>query len=283
MKVLLTGSKGMLAHAFLKKIPKEWELLATDIEELDITNPVLVEKTIQQFRPDLIINCSAYTKVDDCETKKELAFSVNGGGPANLARAAAQIGAKLVHFSTDYIFDGTKGTPYTEEDQPNPINVYGASKLEGEIHIRKNLNNHLIIRTQWLYGEGGPNFVKTILELAKKRDEIKVVNDQWGCPTWTEDLADLTLELIQKRATGTFHIVGPEISTWYVFACDIIKKAGLATKVTPCTTAGFPRPATRPVYSVLSTGKLSKFLGGTLPIHPVGKSSLALFLSHTFI
>ena len=255
----------MLAHDFLKKIPKEWELLATDIDELDITNSVLVEKTIQQFRPDLIINCAAYTRVDDCETKKELAFAVNGAGPANLARAASKIGAKLIHFSTDYIFDGTKGTPYTEEDQPNPINVYGASKLEGENDIRKNLNNYLIIRTQWLYGEGGPNFVKTILELAKTRDEIKVVNDQWGCPTRTEDLAELTLVLIRKEANGTFHIVGPATSTWYTFACDIIKEAGLTTKVTPCTTAEFPRPATRPVYSVLSTGKLRKLL--EKPLH----------------
>ncbi|MHB8481852.1 MAG: dTDP-4-dehydrorhamnose reductase [Nitrospiria bacterium] len=260
MKVLLTGSKGMLAHAFFKKKPKEWELWATDVEELDITTLLQVEKSIQQFCPDLIINCAAYTRVDECETKKELAFAVNGAGPANLARAASRAGARLVHFSTDYIFDGTKGTPYIEEDQSNPLNVYGVSKLEGELHIRKNLENYLIIRTQWLYGEGGPNFVKTILELAKKRDEIKVVNDQWGCPTWTEDLVDTTLELIKKDCTGIYQVVNTGECSWYDFACQIIKEAELNTKVIPCTTAEFPRPAKRPAYSVLSTEKVEMLL-----------------------
>lgn len=260
MKVLLTGSKGMLAHAFFKKKPKEWELLATDIEELDIANADLVEKTIQQFRPDLIINCAAYTKVDDCETKKELAFAVNGGGPANLARAAAQIGAKLVHFSTDYIFDGTKNKPYLENDPPHPINVYGRSKLEGEQIVRKQTDNHLIIRTQWLYGEGGNHFVKTILKLAKERDSIKVVNDQFGSPTWTEDLADAAIELIKKDCTGTYHIVNSGKCSWYDFACQIIKEAELNTKVIPCTTAEFPRLAKRPAYSVLSTEKVEMLL-----------------------
>ncbi len=263
----------MLAHAFLKKIPKEWELLATDIEDLDITNPVLVEKKIQQFQPDLIINCAAYTKVDDSETNKELAFSVNGAGPANLARAAAQIGAQLVHFSTDYIFDGTKGTPYTEEDKPHPLNVYGASKLEGERHIRKNVNNHLIIRTQWLYGEGGPNFVKTILELAKDRESIKVVDDQRGSPTWTEDLSDASIELIKHHCAGTFHVVNSGECSWYGFACQIIKETGHKTKVIPCASTEFPRPARRPAYSVLSTEKAKVLLGRPIPAWPIAIGS----------
>ena len=264
-KVLLTGSKGMLAHAFLKKKPKEWNILTTDIEELDITQPARVEKAVRAFQPNIIINCAAFTRVDDCEKEEELAFAINAAGAGNLAESVQKIGAKLVHFSTDYIFDGTKKSPYLEDDPPHPINVYGMSKLEGEENIRKVSDNHLIIRTQWLYGDGGNHFVKTILKLAKERDSIKVVNDQFGSPTWTEDLADAIIELITKNCTGTYHVVNSGECSWYDFSCQIINEAGLKTKVIPCTTAEFPRPAKRPPYSVLSTDKVRKILSKTLP------------------
>jgi dTDP-4-dehydrorhamnose reductase len=264
-KVLLTGSQGMLAQAFLKKKPKEWNILATDIEELDITQPGRVEKAVRAFQPNVIINCAAFTRVDDCETEKEAAFALNAAGPGNLAEPAQKIGAKLVHFSTDYIFDGGKKSPYLEDDPPLPINVYGMSKLEGEENIRKKADNHLIIRTQWLYGDGGNHFVKTILKMAKERDSIKVVNDQFGSPTWTEDLVDATIELIKKDRTGTYHVVNSGECSWYDFAVQIVKEAGLNTKVIPCATSEFPRPAKRPAYSVLSTQKIEAFLGTALP------------------
>jgi dTDP-4-dehydrorhamnose reductase len=262
--VLLTGSKGMLAHAFLKKKPTEWNILATDLEELDITSLNQVEKALIAFHPDLIINCAAFTRVDDAENERELAFSINAKGAGVMARSAREVGAKLIHFSTDYIFDGTKNSPYLEDDPPNPINVYGSSKMAGERNIRNATENYLIIRTQWLYGEGGNHFVKTILKLAKERESIKVVNDQFGSPTWTEDLVDATHALINKGCTGTYHVVNFGECSWYDFASEIVKQAGLHTKIIPCTTAEFPRPATRPKYSVLSTDRTRNELGRSL-------------------
>lgn len=265
IKVLLTGSKGMLAHAFLKKKPNDWSILATDIEELDIRNRVQVHKTVGDYGPNLIINCAAFTRVDDCETERELAFSINAKGAGTMAESAREIEAKLVHFSTDYIFDGTKKSPYLEDDPPNPISVYGSSKLAGERNVRNASENHLLIRTQWLYGDGGNHFVKTILNLAKERDSIKVVNDQFGSPTWTEDLVDATIALIHKESIGTYHVVNSGECSWYDFAREIVKEAGLSTKVIPCSTAEFPRPAKRPSYSVLSVDKTSNVLGQVIP------------------
>ncbi len=265
IKILLTGSKGMLAHAFLKKKPENWNILATDIDELDITQPGHVEKVVQAFQPDIIINCAAYTRVDDCEKEKELPFAINATGAGHLAESANKIGTKLIHFSTDYIFDGTKKSPYLEDDSPHPINVYGMSKLEGEQNIRKQTDNHLIIRTQWLYGDGGNHFVKTILKLSMERDSIKVVKDQIGSPTWTEDLANATIELIKMKCIGTYHVVNSGECSWYDFACQITKDAGFNIRVIPCTSAEFPRPAKRPAYSVLSTKKVEAVLGKHLP------------------
>lgn len=265
MKVLLTGAKGMLAGAILNKKPREWDLRAVDIEELDITDRAAVQEMVLSFAPQVIINCAAFTRVDECEEKKELAFAVNGAGVGHLAEAACQTGAYFVHFSTDYIFDGSRNQPYREEDMPCPVSVYGASKWEGECQIRKHLKDYLIIRTQWLYGRGGTHFVNTILSLAKKQEFLKVVNDQVGSPTWTEDLAEGALALVEQRATGEYHLVNEGHCSWYQFASRIIEEAALPTKVTPCTTAEFPRPAKRPAYSVLSTDKAKRVLERGLP------------------
>ncbi len=265
MKVLLAGAKGMLAGAILNKKPREWDLKAVDIEELDITDRAAVQKMVLSFAPEIIINCSAFTRVDECEEKKELAFAVNAAGVGHLAEAASQTGAYFVHFSTDYIFDGSGNQPYREEDMPRPVSVYGASKWEGECRIRKYLEDYLIIRTQWLYGRDGTHFVNTILNLAKKQEVLKVVDDQVGSPTWTEDLSEASLALVEQRATGAYHLVNEGHCSWYQFASRIIEEAALPTKVIPCTTAEFPRPAKRPAYSVLSTDKAKRVLGRGLP------------------
>jgi len=261
----MTGAKGMLAQAFLKKIPEPWHLLAVDIDKLDICDPIAIHKVMEAFRPELIINCAAFTQVDACEEKKELAFSVNGAGAGNLAEAANRIGAYLVHFSTDYIFDGTGKIPYKEDDPARPINVYGASKWEGECQIRKHLKRHLIVRTQWLYGEGGNHFVRTMMRLAETQSVLKIVDDQVGAPTCTEDLAKASLELIDLEALGTCHLVNSGQCTWYGFASRIFEEAGLSVKLQPCTTAAFPRPAKRPGYSVLGMEKAIGILGHPIP------------------
>lgn len=255
----------MLARSFSDKKPRGWDVRATDLDELDITNRREVEAAVRKFSPEIILNCAAFTRVDECEEKKDLAFAVNGLGVGHLAEAARQAAARLVHFSTDYIFDGAKGLPYGEDDPATPLSIYGASKWEGECLVRKHLEDYLLIRTQWLYGEGGNHFVKTILRLAETQDVLKVVDDQVGSPTWTEDLAEATLALIEREATGTYHLVNDGYCSWYQFASRIIEEAGLPTKVIPCTTAEFPRPAKRPAYSVLSTDRAKSVLGSGLP------------------
>ncbi|HLG23238.1 MAG TPA: dTDP-4-dehydrorhamnose reductase [Candidatus Manganitrophaceae bacterium] len=265
MKVLVTGAGGMLARAILNQIPEGWEVWAAGKEELDITDPRKVQEAILKFNPALIINCAAFTRVDECEAKRDLAFAVNGTAVGALAEAAGKAGADFVHFSTDYIFDGTKNRPYDEEDPPHPINVYGASKWEGERLLRKHLKKYLLIRAQWLYGQGGNHFVKSILRLAEKQETLRVVDDQVGAPTWTEDLAEATVALIQKGASGTYHLADAGQCSWYAFARRIIEEAGLPTQVVPCKSAEFPRPARRPAYSVLSTAKAAKELGRPMP------------------
>ncbi len=265
MKVLITGAGGMLARAFLNKKERGWDVWPATKEELDITNREAVKREVTRFYPELMINCAAFTRVDDCEANRNLAFAVNGTGAGNLAEVAREISARLVHFSTDYIFPGTKKMPYIEEDGASPINAYGASKWEGECQVRRNLENHLIIRTQWLYGDGGNHFVKTILNLAKKQDQLMVVDDQVGSPTWTEDLSEAALVLISRGCSGTYHLVNRGYCSWYTFACAIIRDAGLSNRVNPCATSEFPRPARRPAYSVLSTAKAARELGSEPP------------------
>jgi dTDP-4-dehydrorhamnose reductase len=255
----------MLAQAFLNKKPRDWNLCAVDWKEMDITQPDAVRKTIRAFQPVLILHCAAFTRVDDCEDDPARAFAVNGAGAGHVAQAASEIGAKMVHFSTDYIFDGTQATPYDEEAAVHPLSVYGESKLEGERQVRKYQPDALIVRTQWLYGKGGAHFVGTILKLAARPTPLRVVDDQTGSPTWTEDLSEATLALIEQGATGTFHCVNAGSCSWHTFACQILKEAGVTAPVLPCTTSAFPRPARRPAYSVLSTAKAQTVLGGPLP------------------
>jgi dTDP-4-dehydrorhamnose reductase len=243
-KVLLLGAQGMLGHALQEVFPGAMFFGHAD---LDITNKNSVYDRINHERPDVVINSAAYTDVDGCEDNRDHAFAVNGYGPGYLAAACGKTGSVLVHFSTDYIFDGTKEA-YREDDAPNPINAYGESKLLGEVSIRENMDDYRIIRTSWLFGPYGRNFVDTILALSHRMEVVRVVNDQIGKPTYTLDLARATHGII-SRPPGVYHLTNNGQCSWYEFARAFIPNA------VPCTTEEFPRRAKRPAYSVLLNTK----------------------------
>ena len=257
MNILLIGYKGMLGQELVKVFDGH-DLTKWDTDEIDISDKDQVFEKISVLKPDLIINAAAYTAVDDCEKNKDLAFAVNGYGPGNLGQIAKKINAILVHYSTDYIFNGQKHDGYDEEyNQVDPINVYGESKALGEKLIKESVCKFYIIRTAWLYGAGGKNFVDTMIELGNKLDEIKVVNDQYGSPTYAVDLAKATLDLIEeKKPFSIYHITNNENCTWYEFAKKIFKIKNIDIKVIPCTTEEFPRPAKRPEFSILINTKI---------------------------
>lgn len=252
MHILITGSGGMLGHALTAVLSQQHKLTGLDLPGLDITNLSAVKSAVSFHQPGLVINAAAYTDVDGCETNIDHAFAVNALGPRNLAVVCNELNIPLVHISTDYIFDGTGSVPYKESDQPNPQSVYGKSKLLGEQQVRELTDKHYIIRTSWLYGRHGRNFVDTMLRLAREQDEISVVNDQVGSPTYSVDLAEAIAGLITEPAYGTYHITNSGACSWYEFALEIFRQAGIEQiKVKPITTEELNRPATRPRYSVL--------------------------------
>ncbi|MGD0081495.1 MAG: dTDP-4-dehydrorhamnose reductase [Methanoregula sp.] len=242
--MVIFGTNGMLGHALSEVLPDAIHLGHPDV---DITDEIPVKKVILRERPFAVINAAAYTDVDGCEENQDLAREVNGRAPGYIAAACSEAGALLVHYSTDYVFDGTR-RDYQEDDHPNPINAYGESKLLGEVSIQKNLKNYRIIRTSWLFGGHGKNFVDTILSLSRQMPAVRVVNDQIGKPTYTIDLARATPDII-SRAPGIYHITNEGQCSWYEFARAFIPNA------VPCTTAEFPRRAKRPEYSVLVNTK----------------------------
>jgi dTDP-4-dehydrorhamnose reductase len=253
MKVLVTGSKGMLASDLIPVLRKGHEVIAPAEEDFDITKRDAVHKAIKEASVDLVVNCAAYTQVDKAEEERDKAFLVNGLGVQNLALACQDRGIPLCHISTDYVFDGTKASPYTPFDNTNPINVYGESKLAGEKYIEWIMNRFYIVRTSWLYGRHGHNFVSTILKLARERQELEVVSDQKGSPTFTLSLARGIDRLIVSGAYGIYHFTDETEGgiSWYDFAGEIIRQTGGRTNVLPTTTDRFPRPARRPSNSVL--------------------------------
>jgi len=264
----------MLATAFRKLAPDDYRLHCYDLPEFDLTRRDQVLQ-LAEAAPEIILNCAAFTNVDGCETQQEIAFQVNGEGPGLLAELAARIGATLVHISTDFVFDGNRSTPYTEEDQPAPLSVYGASKRSGEQRILDSgLRKYFILRTSWLYGAGGNNFVETILRLAGERERLTIVADQRGTPTWTEDLARAVLALVQTDQYGIYHYSNAGECSWYEFAEAIIaeaEKAGVplkASAIVPIPTEDFPLPATRPKYSVLAKDKIVTVTGVEIPAWP---------------
>lgn len=257
-KVLITGCNGQLGRALNELLrDSDVEIINTDVSELDICDLEQVRRLLAEKRPDTIINCAAHTAVDKCETDVENAQKINGLGPKNLATAAKEIDAQMVQVSTDYVFSGDADIPYTEEDAPCPQSVYGSTKLEGEQAVASILERYYIVRTAWLYGDGN-NFVKTMLRLAETRDEITVVNDQYGSPTSALELARMILHIVDSGEYGIYHGTCEGIASWYEFACKIFSLAGVNINVVPVTTEEYPASvAKRPAYSVLENKKLN--------------------------
>lgn len=253
MKVLITGAKGQLGTDMVLLLENDarFEVFPFSRTELDITNEQTVNAVINTLKPDVIIHTAAYTKVDLAESDIDGAYLVNAIGTRNIAVAAERVKAKLVYVSTDYVFDGEKGSSYIEFDPVNPLGVYGKSKYAGEEFVRSLTSRYFIVRTSWVYGKYGSNFVKTMLNLAQDHKELKVVDDQIGSPTYTVDLARFISELINTESYGIYHATNSGCCSWFEFAQAIFEEAGMEIKVNPCTTKDFPRPASRPAYSVL--------------------------------
>jgi dTDP-4-dehydrorhamnose reductase len=256
--ILVVGANGMLGRDLLAFLGDRGQ--GVDIADIDITSPESVFKVIGLLKPEVVVNCAAYTDVDGCEGNIETAMAVNGEGVGYLAMACRDIGALLVQVSTDYIFDGCKGTPYVEDDAPCPLSVYGESKLAGEMNAAF-CPEHLIVRTQWLYGLHGKNFVETMLRLGSEKNELTVVDDQIGSPTWTVDLARAVIALIDCGCRGVYHAANSEYCSWNRFAAAIFEEAGLNVSVIPMTTKELNRPARRPLYSTLDCSKLTGATG----------------------
>jgi len=260
-KILILGSQGMLGQE-LVKVFQDVQPICWDRPEIDIADPKQVEEKITPLQPELIINAAAYTEVDGAETEQELAKRINGQAVGYLASLSQKIGALLVHYSTDYVFDGQKKQGYQEDDQPNPINAYGQSKLLGEKLLQAKSQKYYLIRTSGLFGQQGKNFVKTILQLAQEKDILKIVNDQHFKPTYAVDLAQRTRELIAAKPDfGIYHLTNEGPTTWYDFTQEILRQVrqggtNKGTVLVPCSSTQFPRPAQRPKYSILLNTKL---------------------------
>lgn len=261
-KIIITGSNGQLGRELNKYYAERrgLEFINTDVDELDITDIEAVMELCRGEKPYAIINCAAYTAVDACETNQDLAFKINTLGPRNLAIAATEVGAKLVHISTDYVFDGTKLTPYMEYDDPNPQSVYGITKARAEQMVKHFSHRYFIFRTAWLYGDG-KNFVKTMLNLAENHDEVTVVADQFGTPTSTAELVKAIDSILFTDNYGTYHATCEGSTDWATFAEEIFKIAGKDVKVNRTTTEAYGAPAPRPLHSVLENYML-KMVGG---------------------
>ena len=263
MRVTLFGASGLLGQELVHELSgneKSGEqLTALSVEDADLRDRARVRDVIRDSRPDWILLSAAYTDVDGCESNRDLAFAVNCEGAVNVAEAAREAGSRMMFLSTDYIFDGSKGSPYQTSDPRSPTSVYGESKARAEERLLNIMPEVCIARTSWLFGHGGKCFPATILKLASTRPEISVVNDQRGSPTFTCDLASALVELCRASARGIVHVTNSGDCTWYEFAAEIVREAGMATVVKPVTTAEFPRPARRPAYSVLSPDSLHAY------------------------
>jgi dTDP-4-dehydrorhamnose reductase len=260
MRILVTGGRGQLGRRIAHRgVARGHEVLAPDVDELDICDGAAVARSLEAFAPGLVINGAAYTAVDRAETDRDRAFAINAAGVATLSRACAGVVA-LVHVSTDYVFDGTGTAPYREDDPTSPLGVYGASKAAGERHAIE--AGATVVRTSWLFGEGGPSFVQTMLRLAQERTVLRVVADQRGCPTWADDLADALIDLADRpRTASLYHYCGDGPTTWHEFAIAIVEAARrhrtiACERVDAITTAEYPTAARRPAYSVLDTTRI---------------------------
>ncbi len=259
MKIFVTGVKGQLGHDVVNELTKRGiESVGVDIEEMDITDPVSVDKVIKDAAPDAVIHCAAYTAVDAAEENEELCRKVNAEGPQNIANVCKELDIKMVQISTDYVFGGEGTHFWRPEDACEPQSVYGRTKYDGELAVRNTLEKYFIVRIAWVFGINGKNFVKTMLNLAKTHDTIRVVNDQFGSPTYTYDLARLLVDMVLTDKYGIYHATNEGTCSWYEFACAIFKEAGVNVNVLPVTTAEYGAKAKRPANSRMDNNKLTE-------------------------
>ncbi len=260
MRVLVTGVKGQLGHDVMDELAaKGIEGIGVDVEEMDITDAAACEKVITEAKPDAVIHCAAYTAVDAAEDNVELCRKVNAEGTRNIAKVCKALDIKMMYISTDYVFNGEGLRPWEPDDHREPLNVYGLTKYEGEIAVEQNLEKFFIVRIAWVFGVNGKNFIKTMLRLGKERGAVSVVNDQIGSPTYTYDLSKLLVAMIQTDKYGRYHATNEGLCSWYDFACEIFRQAGMyEVKVTPVDSSAFPVKAKRPSNSRLNKDKLTE-------------------------
>ena len=267
-RLLITGCRGQLGTDLVERLSQSYDVTGIDLPEIDILDEIALLKCIEEVKPAVVIHPAAYTDVDGCESNSDLAMAVNGQGTRNVARACEAVRARLIYYSTDYVFDGTKRSAYVESDPTGPATVYGHSKLAGEKAIADLLDNYAIMRIAWVYGTYGSNFVKTMIKLGqdqiqtRKSDQsfqpLKIVDDQHGNPTWTHDVVEQTKTLIESDQTGVFHATSEGVTTWYELAQDIFRLSNMEVEIEPCTTEQFPRPAPRPRMSALENSRLNQ-------------------------
>ena len=259
MKVFVTGVKGQLGFDVVEELKRRgMEAIGVDIDEMDITDAISVDKVITEANPDAVIHCAAYTAVDAAEENVELCRKVNADGPLNIAKTCKKLDIPMIQISTDYVFDGEGVRPWDPDDECSPLSVYGLTKYEGEQAVMNTLDKYFIVRIAWVFGINGKNFVKTMLNLGKTRDHLTVVNDQFGSPTYTYDLAKLLVDMVQTDKYGIYHATNEGICTWYEFACEIFRLAGMNVKVDPVTSDNYPTKAKRPSNSRMSKEKLTE-------------------------
>lgn len=292
VKVLLIGKNGQVGAELATFLPRLGEVVSLDRQQLDLGKPSQIRHTIEGVRPHIIINAAAYTAVDQAESDVGAAQAINADAAAVIAQEAKKVGAGVVHYSTDYVFDGLKTSPYEEDDEPNPRSVYGRTKLAGERAVRDAGVPHLIFRTAWVYATRGRNFLLTVLRLASQREELRIVNDQFGAPTWCREIARATTSILERQSrdnagapwlrevSGTYHMTATGVTTWFGFAQAILEEVSpelswvktatngyplIGRRIVPIATAEYPTPARRPAYSVLSNSRLTQTFGVQLP------------------
>ena len=257
MKVLVTGTKGQLGYDVVNELEKRGHTaVAVDIEEMDITDAVSVERVIAEAEVEAVIHCAAYTAVDAAEDNVEICRRVNAEGTENIAKVCKKLDLKMIYISTDYVFDGEGERPWEPDDERHPLNVYGQTKYEGELAVEKYLEKYFIVRIAWVFGVNGKNFIKTMLKLSETHEELNVVDDQVGSPTYTYDLAVLLVDMVESDKYGRYHATNEGLCTWYEFAKEIFRQAGVEVKVNPVTSDMFPAKAKRPKNSRMSKDKL---------------------------
>lgn len=257
MKILVTGVRGQLGYDVVQEgESRGLDMFGTDVDNMDITDAGQVKQVIEAYKPDAVIHCAAYTAVDAAEDNQELCRKINVNGTRNIAEVCRDLDIPMMYFSTDYIFDGQGENFWKEDDPKKPLNVYGQTKYEGELAVQELIDKHFILRISWVFGVNGNNFIKTMLRVGPQRGEVGVVADQIGSPTYTYDLAKLVIDMIQTDKYGAYHVTNEGICSWYEFACEIFKQAGLDVKVNPLTTAEYPAKAARPFNSRMSKDKL---------------------------